>query len=555
MVVNYLRVQPADPEAGPLDSVALTELKNQLAQRPQDENLTQQIRTLDLQLRQQFFTRRDMNLRGSYLLLGGLIIFLIGLKSSASLRAKVHLPQTSDYDQTGETQRLKIARRWVTIFGLILVGAILALATMSASVLTRSSPGHVESKAGPPAQLLTTYPNPDQIAAHWPRFRGPGGRGISAYTNIPESWDGATGVGILWKTAVPLPGHNSPIVWGKRVFLSGADEKQRQVYCFDADSGILLWQKDVVVSTGGGSVALEVSQDTGYAAPTMTTDGRRVFAIFPNGDLACFDFDGRQVWAKNLGLPDSAYGFATSLDMYQNLLLIQFDQGTDDDNKSKLFALDAATGRSVWQKTRPVANAWTSPIIVNTDQGPQFITCSTPLVISYDPLTGKELWRVNCMGSDVAPSPIYAKGLVFVAQPYEQLYALRPGSSDGRTEPNIIWTADDGIPDICSPVSNGELIFLLTTDGTLTCYETQTGAKVWQRDLDAEFRSSPSVVGDKLYLLSENEDGLTFILSAAREFREIARAKLGEPSSCCPAFADGRIYVRGYRNLYGIGKK
>ncbi|MHC4333719.1 MAG: outer membrane protein assembly factor BamB family protein, partial [Planctomycetota bacterium] len=112
----------------------------------------------------------------------------------------------------------------------------------------------------------------------------------------------------------------------------------------------------------------------------------------------------------------------------------------------------------------------------------QLITCGDPWVIAYNPANGEELWRAECMGDDLAPSPIYAGGLVLAIESNIKMVAIRPDGRGDVTKTHILWMVEDGIPDICSPVSNGELIFLLTTDGTLTCYRLTDHAKLWEQD-------------------------------------------------------------------------
>ena len=249
--------------------------------------------------------------------------------------------------------------------------------------------------------------------------------GISAYTNVPETWDAKSGKGIVWKTPVPLPGNNSPVVWGKRVFLSGADQRRREVYCFDADSGKLLWQQAVPGTPQSTAQPPKVNDDTGYAASTTATDGRRVFAIFANGDLAAFDFSGKLAWSKSLGLPENSYGHASSLATYKNLLLVQFDQGSSRAPKSKLLAFDSATGKIVWQVARPVPNSWSTPIVIRHADRDQVITAADPWVIAYNPADGAEIWRAKCLKTDIGPSPVFADGQVFVANDNCVLSAIR----------------------------------------------------------------------------------------------------------------------------------
>ena len=541
IVSNFFQIKVSDP----LNSKEFAELKAALFREPANDSIKEQIRALDLGLREEYFQRREFSRKGSYLLLCGIVIFLIGIKSAAAYRKKPPMPQAKTDEQGQEARAAMIARWSVAVFGLVVVSAALILAMISGGGLTRESLEATDIG-------VALYPSPEEIKKNWPRFRGPGGLGISAYTNIPSFWDGKTGEGILWNTPVPLPGENSPVVWGNRVFLTGATEEKREVYCFDADSGELLWQKAVENIPGSPLAPLEVMEDTGFAAPTPVTDGQRIYAIFANGDIACFDFDGKQIWAKNLGKPENMYGYASSLTMYQNLLLVLFDQGTSaEDGLSRLLALDALSGRTVWQTPRPVPNSWASPIVINTGKREEVITCGNPWVIAYEPATGKELWRAECLGGDVAPSPVHMNGLVFAVNEYSYLAAIRTDGQGDVTKTHIVWTADYDLPDICSPMSNGELLFMLTTDGFLTCYDVQNGSKVWEKDLETSFRSSPSLVGDRVYLMSEG--GVMFIFAADREYKELGRVELGEASNTCPAFMDGRIYIRGKENLYCIG--
>jgi hypothetical protein len=404
----------------------------------------------------------------------------------------------------------------------------------------------------------------EEIRKNWASFRGPEGAGISTHKNVPTSWNGKSGEGIVWKSEITLPGHNSPIVWEDRVFVSGADPNTREVYCFDAPSGKLLWRGSVKAVAPPPAEPLDLGKETSYAAPTLVTDGRRVCAIFPNGDVGCFDFEGKRLWTKNLGMPDSAYGYASSPALYKNLLLIQYDHGDVEDDKSRLIALNTFSGRVVWQVKRPVPGSWASPIVADVNGQYQLITCADPWVIAYDPNNGTELWRAECIGGDVAPSPIYVrgsskgegmdfgKGLVFVVEPYGKLVAIRPDGRGDVTKTHIAWSIEDSTPDICSPVSNGELIFMLTTDGLLICCRVADGKKVWEEDLRMDFYASISLVGQRLYLLSGK--GVMLIVEAGTKYKQIGTCELGENCSASPAFADGRIYIRGQTNLYCIGK-
>ena len=291
--------------------------------------------------------------------------------------------------------------------------------------------------------------------------------------------------------------------------------------------------------------------DTGYAAPTMASDGERVFAIFANGDLACFDFAGKSLWTRNLGIPESTYGFSASLVLFSGHLIVQYDQGSDPaGGKSALLALNTASGETLWQTPRPVPASWSSPLLINTGTQAQIITLGNPWVIAYDPMSGKELWRASCLSGDVAPSPIFAAGMVFATVTPAGLIAIRPNGSGDVTKTHIAWNAQEGLPDTVSPASNGEVVLLADSGGTVTCYDAANGKKLWEHDFDNSFRASPLLVKDQFYLLDIT--GVMHILQAGRTFKEIATCPLGEPSDCIAACGDGRLYIRGKTHLFCV---
>lgn len=535
LVVNYLQITVLDP----VRAEKLDMLKLRVAERPDDAQLLSDIRREDLQIRHDRIRRQNISRTGVFLLLGGLIVFLISAKTAAGTARRIPRPQASSEQRTAQLRQAKLARRAILASLIMLFVFTAVLALMSGKDLAEPEPRG------------TPYASAEELAHNWPRFRGPGGSGISNHADVPMRFDPSDSQSLLWQSDIPLSGFNSPIVWDDRVFLSGADKNRHEVYCFDAESGKLLWIGRVPYSAPG-SEKIEPWEETGFAASTMATDGRRVYAIFATADVAAFTMEGRRLWARNLGTPDKSYGYAGSLEVYRGTVLIQYDPGNVAEGKSRLIAIDGFSGQIVWEINRPVAGSWASPILAQTSAGPHLITCSDPWVIAYDPQTGHELWRANCLGADVAPSPIYAGGLVLaIHSNYNEAVALRPDGAGDVTDTHIAWKIDEGIPDICSPVSNGDLLFLLTTGGTLTCYSIKDGTKLWDQELDKTFNASPSLVGDRLYLLSE--DGTMIVAHAGSEYRELARSELADTCRASPAFADGRMFIRGNRKLYGIG--
>jgi len=293
-------------------------------------------------------------------------------------------------------------------------------------------------------------------------------------------------------------------------------------------------------------------EDTGYAACTAATDGRRIYAIFPTGDVAAFDFNGRRLWHKNLGVPDSAYGYAASLETYEKLVLIQYDQSDGTDGKSKMIALDGTNGQVAWEARRDLPNSWSSPIVVDVAGKPQLIAIADPNIVAYDPAKGTEIWRAECLGGDIAPSPIYTGGLVLAIEPYAQVVAVKPTGQGNVTKTHVAWRMEEGGPDICSPVSDGTYVYLLESADLLICCKLETGEKLYEQKIKSDFRASPSLVGDKLYILDMK--GAMHIGQTGPEYKELGKCELGEECYASPAFADGRIYIRGVENLYCIGQ-
>ncbi len=550
-----------------LDSEPLMQMKQQLLQEPSNTAFQDDIRTLDLQLRQRFFRQQRLVESGRYLLFTAIVLCLIFLKILSDLNKKPPHPKPGE-DPEGELTSLR-QRAFVLLLclgGALLLGGYLLMGRQGTSssmnlghLLVQHQAGMTEAaqQAATAAQAKEeawpSYPSYDEIQKQWPRFRGPGGLGISPYDNIPVRWDGKSGENILWKTAIPLPGNNSPVVWNNSIFLTGADEETRKVYCFALDTGKLLWEGDVGIIPGSPGEEPEIMEETGYAASTAATDGRQVYAIFANGDVAAFNFAGKRQWARSLGLPESIYGYATSLCMYRDNLLVQFDQSYEEAGKSKLICIDARSGKIQWEVKRPVANSWATPIIINSETRPELITCAAPFTIAYNPQNGKEIWRAENLYGDVAPSPVISHNMVFTIKPSEEMAAIKLENAEGNiTDTHIAWKTAANIPETASPLATEKHIYQ-TCYGTLTAYDVMTGEVVWEEDTGFEFNASPSLAGGLIYLFSV--DGVAILIKADQAYEMAQRNELGEGVNASPAFAGGRIIVRGKKHLYCIGEE
>ena len=532
MIANYIQTKSVDP----LNSQAIAQLMTRLQENPNDTALKEQIRALDLLARKAYFTHQWQIRTGSYLLFSAVLVLLLSLKYMSSLQSRLpDLSKSSEPDEVWESKLL--SRRYIVFGGLGLFILAFVLGIISQTDLKNIG----VAKAGR-NQGVTAFPSIDEIRDNWPGFRGPEGLGVAYHTEVPIEWNGPSGQNIIWKTPIPLPGYNSPIVWGNRIFLSGADRETQVVYCIDADSGEILWQAELNDIPGSPEQRPRVSEDTGYAAPTMTTDGQRIFVLFATADIACLDFEGNLIWGKNLKTADNHYGIASSLITHQNLLLVQFDQNLG----GRLLALRTQSGDLVYDQPRDVEISWASPILVNTGDREELILNSTPFVMSHDPQTGQELWRVRCMQGEIAPSPAYANGMVYVVNEYARLAAIQLGEA-----PEVAWEYIDDLSEVASPLAANDLIIMAASFGALTCLDGKTGERYWLHDFDEGFYSSPILVGDNVYLMDMS--GVLYVFKAAKEFQLISRNELGENAMSIPAFMHNRIYIRGEMNLFCIG--
>ena len=537
----------------PLDDPALRQLKANLAKTPRSETIKADIRTADRRLRQEYFRRQQLIHTGVWLLLAGGAVLVCAAGAAAWLGRKLPMPTAAAGPDLAAARR---KARWaVMVTAAALAACMLASPMLWPGGAPQSDRGVSQSPAlspspKPGAKTAATGPAPSaaEMARQWPRFRGPGGSGVAAVANIPAEWDGPAGKNIVWKSPVPLAGHSSPIVWGSRVFVTGATKDKRELYCFAAADGKLLWQRAV---TAPGDANVQVSDDTGFAAPTPATDGRYVAAIFATGHIACFDVEGNEQWSFFLGPIDSMYGYASSLEMRDGLIIVQLDHGAVADSHSRLIAFEAATGKIAWDSPRAVGSSWCSPIIIDGPAGPLVIACGDPLVIAHNLSDGAEVWHADLLSNDPAPSPVYTGELLLVVQPSHTMAAVKIDGSGDVTATHVAWKAEDAVPDICTPLSDGQCAWTLTTSGTLTCWDAADGNKIYQSELGQEFNASPSMADGKLYILSTK--GTMLILAGGREFKELGRCELGEGAHASPAFAGGCIFIRGRQNLYCIG--
>ena len=437
------------------------------------------------------------------------------------------------------TISLKVrASRWIITCG---IGLVLISLVLHAGADTQTDQRTDTNVASDSA-------SPEHILKNWAGFRGPGANGHAAHANPPLNWNARESRNILWKTNIPKHGMSSPVVWEDRLFLTGADDSTRQIYCYDTDTGKLLWQhdvKDLPGSPPNGKLP-KVLDETGFAAPTPATNGRYVAAIFGTGELVCVNMKGQRIWARHLGIPENHYGHASSLLSYGDMVFVQYDQ-TDN---SQLLAFDLASGHPAWQVPRGDI-AWSSPIFIDNKGRMELILTNCKAVDSYDPKSGKLLWHVDCLDGEVAPSAAYADGVVFVASEGATASAIDVGEHD--SEPKVLWQWDETLPDAASPLANGDYLILPTGFGVVTCLDGKTGKMLWEHEFDVGFYSSPILVNDRVYIIDLSGTMQTFRMDD--KFELLGASTIGEAAYATPAFVDGRIYIRGLTHLFCIGEQ
>ena len=526
--------------AGLVQSTELVRLHDELRQRPQDEALKQHIRKLDLQLRQNSFTELRISHNGARAMILVAALFLAGAHLARKQRRQLPDPLAWGPRRPAEENRSRLKTQYAVaaVFGVV----------AAAAVGTSLQPVRLPPPPLPVQASAVRFPSSAEMRENWPAFRGFDGSGYREASAIPAAWNVQNGQGVRWKTEVPLPGMSSPVRWTNALFLTGASAQSNVVYRFDADSGKLVWATTLRLS-GGKMPEPKVMDDTGQAAPTPVTDGRRIYAIFANAGVAALDFSGKQIWCRNLGPLENMYGHATSLAIYQDRLLVQLDQG---EATSKLVALNTGTGQELWRVSRPIVDSWSSPIVVEAEGKPQLITCGEPWVISYNPLDGSEFWRVNGLGSVLVPSPVYAGGKFIVCNPGSDVRAI-PANGQGDLSANpAAWKTEAGVPSVPSPASDGRRLYLLTDGGQLSCLDPVSGQVKWSHEFEDEFYSSPVIGGSRVIIVSRK--GVAHVVENADQFRELGRSELGEDCNATPVPDRQCLYLRGGKHLFCLAE-
>jgi len=590
LIVNYFQVKGATP----LQTEVIETLKEINDRNANNSVLQEQIRQLDLMARKAYFVRMNQLTTGVYILLGMLVVFIICTRLYFAKDKDIPDKAIDPIDEWAIKTK---ARRYVVLAATVIAAVALLFALLSAPFMRHIShhyeeqtdmmneikdnetandiedvaetddetgigdvtgmgenaaetvdaieaDGTITNAATETTVTATTETTSQPTLSNVTHnsFRGNNNNGISAAKGLPVKWDLANMTNIAWKQEVPRKGFNSPVINGNKVFFSGADEQARELFCYDLNTGKRLWSLAAVNIPDSPSKLPETSDDAGLASSSVATDGKKVCAVFATGEIICADMNGKQVWAKYLGEPDIFYGYTSSLLIYENTIIVQYDL-----NKTqKVMALDLDTGAERWSKSRNEKHAaWSSPMIASVNNTSQLVLMGNPGITAYNPNNGDQLWRVEGLGGEVAASACSADGIIFGGSDYAKLLAIN--GNDG----SILWESTEFLPETSSPVATKNNLYLATSYGIIVSFDTKTGELRKEHDLEGSICSSPVVADGKVYQITES--GKVCIFSADDEFRLLNTFDTGEKTLTTPAFTDGKIIVKTEKSIYCVG--
>ncbi|MBI5383518.1 MAG: PQQ-like beta-propeller repeat protein [Verrucomicrobia bacterium] len=419
-------------------------------------------------------------------------------------------------------------------------------------------------------------------AENWPQWRGPAFNGSSPETGLPTRW--STNENRVW--TVPLPGFagSTPIVWGDCVFATSPDAlKNLLLFCFNRKDGSVRWKKEV----GTGD---RVAGRNNMAAPSPVTDGERVIALFATGDLAAFDFEGKELWRRNLAREFGRFAhmwiYGSSPLLFQGRLFVQvlqrdtakdYAHALDDkpERESYLLCIDPATGKTLWRHVRETdaekesRESYATPLPFQGPNGWELVLMGGDYVTGHSPTDGQEFWRSAGLNPRetafqrswyrVVPSAVFADDLIVACGPKNQpVFAIKSGGKGGITESHRAWTCRDATSDWSTPLFYRNQLFVL--DGgkrVLACLDPKTGRKKWSGNLGVpdQVWSSPTGADGKIYCLSER--GTVVVLEAGNEFKVLATNSLGDdgPSRSSVVVSGVQLFIRTGKNLHCIGTR
>jgi outer membrane protein assembly factor BamB len=399
---------------------------------------------------------------------------------------------------------------------------------------------------------------------NWTHFRGSNLNGIAMTNNIPLRWDVSN---IKWKTEIHGKGHSSPVVYDNQIWVTTAtiDGKELYAVCVDYITGkmifdIKVFETDDVISKHGINT---------YASPSPCIEKGFVYVHYGSPGTACLrTSDGSVVWKRNDLKCNHVQGPGSSPVIYKNLLILHYE-GTD---VRYIVALDKATGKQIWRADRPaepykaLANigkkAYVTPLIINVKGKDLLISNGSAVCCAYDPLTGKEIWRVTGGAESTVPMPFAENGKVFfytgsVNSPeggtYTEMFAVNPDGQGDITGTNILWKKrdDQSHTQILTPVIKDGLIYTVSSRNFLMCIDAATGKELWTERLRSDHNASPVFVNGVVWFFSIR--GEVLAIQAGRNYKVITQNQMDSGIWATPAFLRNSVILRTEKYLCRIG--
>jgi len=406
----------------------------------------------------------------------------------------------------------------------------------------------------------------------WPQFRGPRGDGTSMAKDVPLDWSEKNN--LAWKVPVPGRGRSSPIVLEDRIWLTTALErgvKHTSIYaedmltaehvtlealCLDRAQGNIVWRTPVFEV----EKPAPVHSYNSWATPTPVVEPGRLYCDFGAFGTACLDAKtGKVLWKRRLPV-DHQFGPGSSPVLWRNLLVLV----RDGNDAQYVAALDKQTGQTVWKSDRPPINAESSivkksfitPLLLTSGDRIQLVCPGAHWVVSYDPVSGKELWRArHGEGFSSGSSPVFGYGLAIFSTGHmkAQLVAVRVDGQGDVTATHFAWKTLRQVPVMSSPVLAGEEIYWVSDEGIASCGDARTGEIHWQERLGGLHLASALYAEGRVYFFAQ--DGRTTVVKAGKQFEKLAENRIEGPLVATPAILDGEVFLRTDSSLYRIGKK
>ncbi|MCB1020290.1 MAG: PQQ-binding-like beta-propeller repeat protein [Acidobacteria bacterium] len=387
---------------------------------------------------------------------------------------------------------------------------------------------------------------PAALHAAWPEFRGPSGQGLAPVGELPLEWDETRNV--AWKTEIPGRGWSSPVILdGRTIWLTTATEDGKSLRAVAVDFASGRVEKDIEVFRDDQLPSSH--KKNSQASPTPILEPNRIYLHFGVRGTAALDATGKVLWKNEEHVFNPVHGAGGSPALWQDLLIFTCDGG----DKQYVAAVDKNTGKTRWTTSRGKSRmSFATPLMIEVGGKPQVICPGGDLAAAYDPATGEEIWRVTYDGFSVVPRPVYAHGLVFIVTGFytPAVTAIRPDGRGDVTGSHVVWRETRGAPLTPSPIVVGDDLFMVSDNGIASCLEAKTGRRWWQARLGGNASASPIVVGERIYFSSEA--GETTVIAAEREFRELAKNKLDSAILASPAVEGAALLMRTENHLYRI---